>query len=149
MEKEDLIKKLNWFYSLELNQVDLYHTQGKKAEPDIKQIFEHISDIEQTHVDNITAQIRKVGGTPSPLSDVVFPATGNLAGSVLSWSGVHNLLKADIMLEEHATKEYKLLIQELKEACYSDPELIKTLEGNCVDEQLHIAWFERRLSQLD
>lgn len=31
MDKEELINSLNWFYSLELNQVDLYLAQIKNS----------------------------------------------------------------------------------------------------------------------
>ena len=148
MEKETLVKKLNWFYSLELNQVDLYRTQGKHVEPDIRLIFERIAKIEQDHVNNIAAEIHKLGETPSPLGDLIFPIIGSVTGSFLSLTGAQNVLKANIRLEEHATKEYKNLVESLRKDYYPDAELIKVLESNCVDEQLHTAWFSEHLKEI-
>lgn len=147
MDKDELLKKLNWFYSLELNQVDLYLAQGKNEEPNISVVYERIADIEQGHADALEAQIHKLGAVPNKLSDMIFPLLGNLAGSALSLSGTKNECKADILLEQHAIKEYRNMIEQLKLE-YPDPELIKLMEYNCVDEELHTAWFGERLNKL-
>ena len=55
MDKETLISKLNWFYSLEINQVDLYMAQSKTFKGSYESVvFERTAYIEQQHVDNIT-----------------------------------------------------------------------------------------------
>jgi bacterioferritin len=54
VKKNLLIAKLNWFYSLELNQVDLYTAQSKAFKGSYESIiFERTAEIEQGHVENI------------------------------------------------------------------------------------------------
>ena len=66
MEKEDLLSRLNWFYSLELNQVDLYTAQSKTFAGSYESlVFERTAVIEQQHVDNLAAKIRELGGKPT------------------------------------------------------------------------------------
>lgn len=66
MDREKLISKLNWFFNLELNQVDLYTSQSKHShDPYVKIAFERIAYIEQQHVDNIADKIKELGGSPA------------------------------------------------------------------------------------
>jgi hypothetical protein len=58
MEKAELISKLNWFYSLELNQVDLDMAQSRMLRGTYESmVFERTAWIEQEHVDNIKKEI--------------------------------------------------------------------------------------------
>lgn len=148
MNREDLITKLNWFYSLELNQVDLYRTQyGTFIGSYESIIFERTADIEQEHVDKIAFQIRKLGGVPTKLGDVLSPILGKVAGSLLSISGIENTLKANILLEQKAMNDYTDLINTIQDDFGS--ELKKVLQHNLVDEDTHAAWFSMRLSDYD
>lgn len=148
MEKSKLLLKLNWFYSLELNQVDLYLAQSKSMETDyLQSIFQHIAYIEQQHVDYLIAEIKKLGGTPTKVGNLVFPILGNITGTLISLSGLENVLKADIMIEKKAMEDYNNLIKALKD----DPkreELVKLLQANLMDEDFHTAWFTNKLSEL-
>jgi len=68
MDREKLISKLNWFFNLELNQVDLYTSQSKHShDPYVKIAFERIAYIEQQHVDNIADKIKELGGKPGKI----------------------------------------------------------------------------------
>ena len=147
MNKEDLLSKLNWFYSFELNQVDLYTSQSKSTEDDyIALAFERIAYIEQQHVDNIADKIKELGGKPTALGDVVAPIIGKTFGKVLALSGIENLLKVNILLEEKAMKDYKELIHSVR-GLY-DHEVVKILQSNLIDEDLHTAWFTNKLRTL-
>ncbi|MDK2799392.1 MAG: hypothetical protein PWP27_2445 [Clostridiales bacterium] len=147
MDKEQLISKLNWFYSFELNQVDLYTSQSKSTEDDyIALAFERIAYIEQQHVDNIGNKIKKLGGKPTALGDVVAPIIGKTLGKVLALSGIGNLLKVNILLEQKAMKDYKELIHSVKGKY--DNEVVKILQSNLIDEDLHAAWFNNKLLEL-
>ncbi|TCL54965.1 hypothetical protein EDC14_105818 [Hydrogenispora ethanolica] len=58
MKKAELISKLNWFYSLELNQVDLDMAQSRMLRGTYESmVFERTAWIEQEHVDNIKKEI--------------------------------------------------------------------------------------------
>lgn len=148
MDKEQLISKLNWFYTLELNQVDLYIAQSKAFDGTyISQAFERIAYIEQQHVDNIAEKIKEMGGTPTRIGDVISPIIGSIAGKLISLSGLENTLKANILIEHKAMKDYKDLIDTLRSE-NQDKELLKILQNNHIDEDLHTAWFSGKLNEL-
>lgn len=145
MRGDALLAKLNWFYSLELEQVDLYTAQAH-AMKDIylAKTLARIAAIEQQHVDNIAAEIRRLGGEPTRLGDVVAPLLGRAAGAVIGAMGPAMALKADITLEEKAMKDYKDLIIRVE-----DPRLFDLLWDNLIDEDLHTAWFANKLKELE
>ena len=145
MKKEELIAKLNWFYTLELNQVDFYMAQARCME-DIYlfKTFTRVAGIEQQHVDNVAAQIKKLGFNPTKLGDVISPLLGKMAGFVAGSLGPKAVLKIGITLEEKAMKDYKDLIIRV-----SDEHLSNTLWNNLIDEDLHTAWFANKLKELD
>ncbi|MFZ5753814.1 MAG: ferritin-like domain-containing protein [Bacillota bacterium] len=145
MEKEKLLAKLNWFYNLELSQVDLYTAQSKSLnDQEICVAFERIAIIEQQHVDNIANAIHELGGQPSKIGDVVAPIVGNVTGRILSLSGVEHVLNINILLEQRAMEDYRNLINDLSNTRYPG-HLIKTLQYNLLDEGLHAAWSKEKL----
>src|SRR5690554_161351 len=108
MEKNELIKKLNWFYFLENNQVKLYTAQAAQIKDMyIKKTLQRVAAVEQGHVENIAAKIRKLGGTPSMAGEQIAPLTGTAAGMITGKAGLLALLEANIKLEEKAMKDYK------------------------------------------
>lgn len=146
MESKKIMAKLNWFYSLELNQVDLYMAQSKKTEDIyISKVLERASYIEQQHVDNIAAKIKKLGGLPTVLGDVVSPLLGKTLGAITGALGIVPLLKADIILEEKAMSDYKDFI--LKAG--KDSELFSLLWANLIDEDFHTSWFSGKVWELE
>lgn len=149
MDKEQLITRLNWFYSLELNQVDLYTSQSSSFNKRYSGlVFERIAYMEQQHVDNIAHTIKELGANPSPLGDVLSPMIGSIAGKLISLTGLEDVLKINIMIEQKAMKDYKQLINTLKQKENKRSELIRLLEYNFIDENLHTEWFKTKLSQI-
>ena len=149
MDKEQLISRLNWFYSLELNQVDLYTSQSLSFKERYSGlVFERIAYIEQQHVDNIAHIIQELGANPSPLGDVLSPIIGSIAGKLISLTGLEDALKINIMIEQKAMQDYKELINTLKQKKNGSSDLIMQLEYNFIDENLHTEWFKSKLSQL-
>lgn len=146
MTKEQLILKLNWFYTLELNQVDLYLSQSQTfKDAYLGLAFERIAYIEQQHVENIAEKIRELGGQPTKLGDILAPLIGKVAGKLLSLSGAENTLKINICIEERAIQDYYNLINSLEKG-HQHKELLQVLKHNLVDEDLHIAWFTNQLN---
>ncbi len=146
MDKETLISKLNWFYSLELNQVDLYNAQSKAFKGRYSGlVFERSAYIEQNHVDNIGDKIKELGGKPSVLGDMISPIIGKIAGGVISSMGLEDTLAINILIEQKAMKDYNDLIEKLHQDQYGDEELIKILQHNFVDEHLHTEWFRTKI----
>lgn len=148
VNKKQLLSKLNWFYSLELNQVDFYMAQSRSFKGSYESIvFERTADIEQQHVENIKDTIKELGGRPTKIGSIVSPAIGRIAGKVISLFGVETTLKANIMIERKAMKDYTDLINSIRDQ-YGE-ELEKILEHNLVDEDVHTAWFTERLLDYD
>jgi len=146
LDKEELISKLNWFYSLELNQVDLYNAQSKAFKGRHSGlVFERCAYLEQNHVDNIGEKIKELGSKPSVLGDVLSPIIGKLAGGIIASTGLEDTLMANILIEQKAMKDYNSLIENLHREKWADEELIKILQYNFVDEHLHTEWFRTKL----
>ncbi len=146
MDKKDLISKLNWFYSLELNQVDLYNAQSKtfrKTYPGL--VFERSAFIEQQHVDNIGEKIKELGGKPSLIGDILSPLIGRAAGELVSLTGLEDTLTVNILIEQKAMNDYKDLLRRLNSDNCQNKELIKILQHNYVDEHLHTEWFRTKI----
>ncbi|MBS4030590.1 MAG: ferritin-like domain-containing protein [Clostridiales bacterium] len=146
MNNQQLIKKLNWFYSLEVNQVDLYTIQSKHtSDIYIKQVLRRVAEIEADHVKNISDKIRELGGKPTIIGENLATLTGKVAGFATGVAGTIALLKADIDLEEKAMKDYKDFILEAG----PDEHLFELLWSNLIDEDLHTAWFTNKLKEIE
>lgn len=145
MNDKQLIAKLNWFYSLELEQVDLYTAQAEQMEDIyLRKTLHRIAVIEQQHVDNMAASLRRLGAEPTRLGDVLAPLLGKASGAVTGVLGPKAVLKVGITLEEKAMKDYKDLIVRV-----DDHHLFDTLWDNLIDEDLHTAWFANKLKELE
>lgn len=146
MHEKELVTKLNWFYSLELNQVDLYTAQAHAMEDIyLAKTLARIAAIEQQHVDNMAAEIKRRGAEPTRLGDVISPLLGKTAGFLSGLVGPKAILKLDITLEEKAMKDYKDLIVRIG----NDPHLFDVLWDNLIDEDIHTAWFANKLRELE
>lgn len=149
MDKDKLLLRLNWFYSLELNQVDLYKSQSKAFKDEYSGlVFDRLSLIEQGHVENIGAKIKELGGKPTTIGDVLSPLIGHYAGKLIGSANLAEVLKINTMIEQKAMKDYKELIEDLKASFYGSKDLIKLLQQNFIDENLHTEWFKTKLSEL-
>jgi len=141
-----MAQRLNWFYGLELEQVDLYIAQSRQVEDIyLKKALQRIAAIEQQHVNNIAAELKKLGVNPSPLGDIIAPIIGKAAGFVAGYAGSAAILKMDIALEEKAMRDYKDLI--LKSG--HNEHLFELLWGNLLDEDFHTAWFANKLKEYE
>lgn len=128
-----------------MQQVDLYDAQAKAAEDIyLSKTLARIAIIEQQHVDNLAAEIKRLGGEPTVLGDVIAPILGKAIGTLTAALGPQMILKIDITLEEKAMKDYKDMILQVG----NDPRLFKILWDNLVDEDLHTAWFANKLRQI-
>ena len=146
MNERELVAKLNWLYSLELNQVDIYTAQARAVEDIyLAKTFARIAAIEQQHVDNMAAEIKRRGAEPTKLGDVISPLLGKTAGFLSGLAGPKAILKLDIDLEEKAMQDYKDLIIKVG----FDRHLFDVLWDNLIDEDIHTAWFANKLKELE
>lgn len=146
MNKDEIISALNWFYGLEIEQVDLYKTQSRRVD-DIymKKALERIAAIEQQHVDNIASLIKNMGVNPSPVGDILGPIIGKVMGHAVGLAGEAVILKVDIAVEEKAMKDYKNFI--LMSGGW--PDLFEQLWSHLLDEDFHTAWFVNKLKEYE
>ncbi|MCL4516312.1 MAG: ferritin-like domain-containing protein [Firmicutes bacterium] len=136
---------MNWFYSLELNQVDLYTAQSQRVDDTyLSRALKRVAMIEQQYVDNIAGKIRDLGREPTKLGDMLAPVMGQLAGKASALAGPAGLLWLDIQLEEKAMKDYKEFLLQAG----GEEELFNILWDNLIDEDLHTAWFANKLKEL-
>ena len=146
MDQKQIIKTLNWFYALELQQVDLYLTQSDKVEDMyLKKALQRIAVIEKQHAEKIKTAIEKRGGSISPVGDVLGPTMGKVMGTISGFTGPEYILKANIAIEEKAMKDYKDFI--LKTG--HDEQLFEMLWSNLIDEDFHTAWFANKLVEYE
>jgi len=146
LDEIEILHILNWFYALELQQVDLYLTQSKKVE-DIyfKNTLRRIAAIEKQHAENIKAEMIKRGSFPSPIEDVLGPTIGKVMGTISGFTGPVYFLKANISIEEKAMKDYENFILKVSD----DDKLQEMLWGNLIDENFHTAWFTNKLREYE
>ncbi|AGL00900.1 demethoxyubiquinone hydroxylase family protein [Desulfoscipio gibsoniae] len=146
MDDKTIMAKLNWFYSLELSQVDLYTAQAHAVEDIyLAKTFARIAMIEQQHVDKLAEEIKRRGGMPTSLGDVISPLLGKSAGTFSGLLGPKMILKMNITLEEKAMQDYKNIIMHVG----NDQHLFDVLWDNLIDEDLHTAWFTNKLKEFE
>ncbi|NLC42802.1 MAG: ferritin-like domain-containing protein [Clostridiales bacterium] len=144
MEREKLISRLNWFYALEVTQVDNYISQAKMIKDKyISKALVRFASIEQEHVDNIAEYIKGLGSEPTQSRDVISSYLGKLVGNITPTTGIINMLRINVAVEQKAKADYKKLIDEVK-----DKKLLDTLWANFIDEDLHTAWMIERIDYL-
>lgn len=145
MDNAAIIRRLNWFYSLELNQVNLYTEQRRQVDAIyLEKVLEKVVEIEQGHVENIRQQIITLGGKPTLIGEAVALFTGKTAGFITGKAGIIRMLEANIELEKKAMADYKDFLL----TAGGDKDLFDLLWGNLIDEDLHTAWFLNKAEEL-
>ncbi|MCL4425867.1 MAG: ferritin-like domain-containing protein [Firmicutes bacterium] len=148
MDQEELLSRLNWFYSLELTQVDNYLAQSRAVDdPYVATGLERVASMEKGHADKISDLVIGSGGQPTRVGDVLSPILGAALGKFLGATDVATMLKTNIKIEAKAVTDYQKLIRELESDGY-DPALLKSLQQNLVDEDLHSSWFAQVINGL-
>jgi len=146
LNRDELISRLNWFYGLEIEQVDLYKTQSRHVDDIyLKRALERIATIEQQHVENIASFLKKMGVNPSPAGDILGPIIGKIMGNAVGIAGEAVILKVDIAVEEKAMRDYKDFILRTGDV----QELFEQLWSNLLDEDFHTAWFANKLKEYE
>ncbi|KXS42151.1 MULTISPECIES: demethoxyubiquinone hydroxylase family protein [unclassified Candidatus Frackibacter] len=145
MNKKLLIAYLNWFYTLELEQVTLYKEQARASNDDyIKEVLKHLAAIEQRHVENISNSLKRLGTNPSKVGEIIGPIFGKPFSELTTMFGTVNLFRVNILLETRATRDYQNLIERV-----DDKELLNVLIENSIEEDLHRSWFIEQKRQLN
>ncbi|MGI6113544.1 MAG: ferritin-like domain-containing protein [Mahellales bacterium] len=140
MDIQYIIKKLNWFYVLELTQVDNYINQARLSNNlKLCRALERFAYIEQQHVNNISFQLARFGSKPTKTGSILSPWIGKIIGKTTPAMGAFLMLRLNIAIEQKAKSDYLKFINSVR-----DPYLLKVLWSNYIDEDLHATWMAKK-----
>lgn len=143
MERKKVLKTLRFFLTLEKSQVEFYGIQSKWVkERELQKGLLRLKEIEQTHVDNISVMIQKMGGNPSLVTEIG-KLGGLMLGETSGLAGDAAILNLGASIEDKAISDYENFIKNI-----DDPILQEIMENNKVDEELHAAWLRGKLNSL-
>ncbi len=122
MDKDELIKVLNYALQFEYNDVFLYPRDARAVkDKNVAEIFEKFGLMEIRHADMLSIRILELGGKPI----WEFKLLGEL-------SDLKEILKRHLEREEKTVNFYQNLIEQL-----DDPEIKIVLRGIKAEEEMH------------
>jgi len=149
MEDSTLIKWLNWFYTLETGQVDLYLSQAKKSKDDyIAHVLLKVAETEANHAEMFNDIIIRMGAKPYKIDSLISYITGHIPGIITPLTGTVNLFLYNYTLETIAIADYKSLLKKINPRTDLHQDLIKILMNNLIEEDFHRIWFKNRRESL-
>ncbi len=149
MNKNTLIKWLNWFYTLEVSQVDLYLTQAKNTEDDyIAHVLLKVAESEAKHAELFSDILNRLGSKPYKIDSLISYIAGHIPGQITPLTGTVNLFLYNYTLETIAIADYKKLLKMIEPKTDLDQDLITILMSNLIDEDFHRIWFKDRRESL-
>ncbi|MFW6035840.1 MAG: demethoxyubiquinone hydroxylase family protein [Halothermotrichaceae bacterium] len=151
MKDSTLIKWLNWFYTLEMGQVDLYLSQAKKSEdPYIAHVLLKVAEVEASHAELFSDILKRMGSRPYMIDSLLSYITGHIPGLITPITGTTNLFLYNYTLETIAIADYKMLLKKIEPVTDLHQDLINILMSNLIEEDFHRIWFkDRRESMKD
>ncbi len=149
MNKNTLIKWLNWFYTLEIGQVDLYLSQAKKSEDDyIAHVLLKVAETEASHAELFSDILNRLGNKPYKIDSLLSYITGHIPGLITPLTGTVNLFLYNYTLESIAIADYKNLLKLVEAKTDLEKDLIDILISNLIEEDFHRIWFKDRRESL-
>ena len=122
MDKDNLIKLLNYALQFEYNDVFLYPREAKQVkDKDVSRIFEEFGLMEIRHADMLSIKIFELGGKPV----WEFKLLGEL-------TDLKEILKRHLNREVQTINFYQNLIEQV-----DDPEIKIILRGIRAEEEVH------------
>ncbi len=144
MQQQEIVAQLQYFYSLERQQADMYTSQGRQqADRYLAEVFRAFADVEQLHAERVATLLRQISGSATVVGGTLGQLTGRATGWTSAMTGLANLLRLDIALERKAMSDYQHFLLRA-----GDPPHLAVLWTNLVEEDLHAAWMERKLARL-
>lgn len=149
MNKDKLLKWLNWFYTLEMSQVELYLNQAKKSNDGyIANALLKVAESEAKHAEQFKDIIEKMGSKPLLIGKLASRIIGYIPGQITPLVGTVNLFLYNYTLETIAINDYKLLLNSLDMNSKLEYELATVLFKNMIEEDFHRVWFTESLKRL-
>jgi len=140
LEREQLVRELNKILLFEHGHLGIYAAQAKRVKDrEIARAFDRFKHLEEEHAGKIVTLIRDLGGSPS-LPSSLGDEGGKILGVSLSLTGIENILRADMIIEATAYKNYHKLYKKI-----TDETLRNRLGDNMIDAHLMYLWLKDRL----
>ena len=138
------ICSLNFMYSMERFATEIYRAQRSAfGETGIAEKLKHATENEQQHAESLRNGIVDLEGNPSRFS-VLFLIAGRLLGHITRCFGKKLMLRADILIEKRAVKDYGYFLGTMHFGEDTNP-LIRSIIS---DEEQHVQNWEKALSLL-
>ncbi len=140
LEPRKVIDRLNHLIQLDRDAVKAYEAAIKRI--DVIAIAEQLETFRrdhERHIVDLSAEVRRLGGTPADSRDVKGPLIQGFT-AVMSMIGVEEALRAMRGNEELTNKKYnEALMDPLPEQCR------QIVQANLDDERRHLAYLEQCL----
>ncbi len=141
MTDEKILLYLQWFYTLELAQVDFYLTQAERSEDEyISHMLLHLIDKEIIHANRIKKHINLFNEFPTKLGSSLSQISGYLSEFTVFF-GTVNMFLLNYNLETLAFDDYAGFLRKVDTNNRMRKELVEDLFQNMMDEDLHRNWF--------
>ncbi|MEJ6951926.1 ferritin family protein [Natronospora cellulosivora (SeqCode)] len=141
MTDEKLLLYLNWFYTLELSQVDFYLTQAERSEDEyISHVLLHLVETEIDHAKKIKSYIHRLDSSPTKIGSNLSKISSYFA-DFTTYFGTVNMFFLNYHLETLAYKDYLSFFRKLDSNKTLEKELADVLLSNLIDEDIHRNWF--------
>jgi len=138
------ICSLNFMYSMERFATEIYHTQRSAfSETAIAEKMTHATENERQHAETLRNRIIDLKEIPSSLS-ILFRIVGKLMGHITRCLGKKFMLRADILIEKRAIKDYGYFLRTMHFG--EDTNLL--IRSIVSDEEKHVKNWENALSLL-
>lgn len=149
MNKNILLKWLNWFYTLEMSQVELYLNQARYSnDAYLASVLLSMAETETGHAKSIKEIIFKLDSRPMLIDKLLSQIIGFIPGRLSSFIGNYNLLWYNYILESVAVNDYRFFLNSLDLNSKIDRELAGILLNNMIEEDLHRLWFKGQRDSL-
>lgn len=138
------ICSLNFMYSMERFATEIYRTQRSAfSETGIAEKLKYAIENERQHAESLGNHIVCLKRIPTKLS-ILFRLAGKLMGLITRCFGKRCMLRADILIEKRAIKDYGYFIGTIHFG--EDTNLL--IKGIIRDEEEHVQNWEKALSLL-
>jgi rubrerythrin len=143
---KDVLKALRALVNVESMAVQIYRAQTwrLRGQPLIAQKMSDAIAMEREHRENLEARLKELDGR-TPILKLPYALAGwVLLGFIPSVFGKVALLKADIWVEEKATRDYSAFLEKTP----FDDQTRALLEKNREDEKEHIRYWQESIAIL-
>lgn len=129
-----IINSLNFMCNMERFATEIYRVQSRAFKGDeTSEKLDAETENERQHAINLKARITELNGTHSRLG-FLFKTAGRIAGFITTLLGKLFILKADILIEKRAIRDYGNFLKKLE----LDEKTVDLIKRIIADEERHV-----------